>query len=174
PETSHRTVGLLAVAACILAVAASGARGQSAVAAPVKNPMTAAAIAVFIPGGGHMYAGEPIRGFALLAATASVATWAVTSSKTVHVDYACQVRDCTDKSQNPNYQTLEVGLGVAGALWLVSVLDAPRAANRANARNRLRQMASTGFPLVGLLSVAPVVVRVNGKVSPGLGISATF
>ncbi|MGH7616900.1 MAG: hypothetical protein ACREPM_06700 [Gemmatimonadaceae bacterium] len=166
------------VAAIAVSLGAMPALGQTVPTSPRKNPATATAIAFFIPGGGHMYAGEPVRGIALLAATTGIAAWAVTSSHTYHVDYTCKIRDCLDKSQDPNYQTLGVGLGVAGAVWLYSLIDASHAANRENARataqTAARTPSSSAISLVGRVSVAPTVLSARGGIAPGLRFSLSY
>lgn len=166
------------VAALALALGVMPAFGQTVPTSPRKNPATATAIAFFIPGGGHLYAGEPVRGFALLAATTGIAAWAVTSSHTYHVDYTCKVRNCLDTSQNPDYQRLGVGLGVAGAFWLYSLIDASHAVNRENARAsaraRARTPSSSGVSLVGPVSVAPMVLSTRGGIAPGLRFSLSY
>lgn len=158
-----------------LLLAAAPASGQAAQDSPGgKSGSTAMAIAFFVPGGGHLYAGEPIRGATMLVGSTGIAAAALIMSNTINVDWTCEVRDCLDESQNPNYAMLGVGLGVAGAIWLYSFLDAPRAAGRANARAAAR----TGFlEPIGMpewVAVEPVAVRAGGTVAPGLGIRLTF
>jgi hypothetical protein len=164
-----RCIGVVIVlSAILLSVDAPLARSQTPGAAALKSPSTARAIAFFIPGGGHVYAGEPIRGFALMAAFAGAATWGISTSHTVNVDYTCQVRNCTDKSQNPDYTRLGVGLGIAGAAWLVSFVDAGNAANRANDRDKRVAIA------LGRVSLEPVAIRRGSTVRTGLQLRFGF
>lgn len=164
-----RCIGVVIVlSAILLSVDAPLARSQTPQTAAVKSPSTARAIAFFVPGGGHIYAGEPIRGFVLMAASAGAAAWGISTSHTVNVDYTCQVRNCTDTSQNPDYTRLGVGLGIAGAVWLVSFVDAGNAAHRANARERRAAIA------LGRVSVEPVAMRSGAGVRTGLQLRLGF
>jgi hypothetical protein len=157
------------------ALAAAPAAGQATNDVPEgKSGTTAMAIAFFVPGGGHLYAGEPIRGATMLVASTGIAAAALIMSNTINVDYTCEVRDCLDESQNPNYAMLGVGLGVAGAVWLYSFLDAPRAAGRANQRAVARTGLLDAIGVPEWVGVEPVALRTGGTVAPGLGIRLDF
>lgn len=163
------------LSATLLLLAAAPASGQSMEdARGGKSGSTAMAIAFFVPGGGHLYAGEPIRGTTMLVASTGIAAAALVMSNTINVDYTCEVRNCLDESQNPDYAMLGVGLGVAGAIWLYSLLDAPRAAGRANHRAVARTGLLDPIGVPEWVAVVPVAVRTGGSVAPGLGIQLTF
>lgn len=163
------------LAATVLLLAAAPASGQIREGAPGgKSGSTAMAIAFFVPGGGHFYAGEPIRGATMLVAATGIATAALVMSNTLNPDWTCEVRDCLDVSQNPNYAMLGVGLGVAGAVWLYSFLDAPRAAGRANRRAvaRVGLLDVIGAP--DWVALEPIALGTGRTTAPGLGIRLTF
>lgn len=78
------------------------------------NPGTSQVLGILIPGGGHIYSGKTVTGLALLgiSAGAPVVGWTL--------------------SEWDNMTPYYVGLGVAGAAWLYSIIDSPKAARRAN------------------------------------------
>jgi hypothetical protein len=86
-----------------------------------KDPQLAQALAVPIPGGGHIYSGESVVGVALLLGTAAAATTGLLLSE-CHwgADYCEPV-------------VLGVGLGAASIFWLIGIVDAPASAARVNA-----------------------------------------
>jgi hypothetical protein len=155
-----------------LLLTATPAWGQSAPAG--KSPSKAMTIALFIPGGGHLYAGEPVRGATMLVLSTGAAAAALVMSNTINADFTCEIRDCLDESQDPNYALLGAGLGVAGAIWLYSFLDAPRAARRANQRAMVRTGLLEAIGAPRWVAVEPVAVRTGGTVAPGLGIQVRF
>ncbi|MEM1056180.1 MAG: hypothetical protein AAGI52_11685 [Bacteroidota bacterium] len=99
-----------------------------AVSAQDKSPGTARTISIFAPGGGHLYAGEPVKGVVLLAGTIGGLAVAANAAPKLNDDF--QSRDYYTRHGT----ALGVGLGIAGAAWLYGVLDSPHAARRANER----------------------------------------
>lgn len=171
---TQRVIPVYALSATLLLIAAAPASGQVTDAPAAKSGATAMAIAFFVPGGGHLYAGEPIRGVTMLAASTGAAAAALVLSNTINVDWTCDVRDCLDESQNANYAMLGAGLGVAGAVWLYSFLDAPRAAGRANRRALARTGLLDAIGVPQWVSVEPVALRTGETLAPGLGLRLAF
>lgn len=89
---------------------------------PPKDPDIALAIAVPFPGGGHIYSGEHAKGFGIYLTTLLAPSLGFLASQC-----AVDVDDC-----EPGF--LWGGLAVSALTWFVSILDAPVAAARANAR----------------------------------------
>jgi TM2 domain-containing membrane protein YozV len=106
---------------------ASGAAAQD------KSPGTATLLSAAVPGGGQLYAGETVKGAVLLGVAAVGAGVAVS---------AVDRQTCTGFGCASEFETfyevdgtrLAAGLGIAGAAWLIGVVDAPGAARRANRR----------------------------------------
>lgn len=126
-----RTLALATV--LLLALSPAFAHAQSDASRPVeampgyKSPGTATLIAVALPGGGHMYAGETATGLGtLFVSAASISVGALYSS-------------CYDSGsgQRCNYVPLYIGLGVHTGNWLLSLFDADDAARRHNRREGL-------------------------------------
>ena len=104
------------------------------------DPHTAQLLGSFIPGAGHMYAGEKLRGAgfagaALVGIVGGIITFNASGCRFLAVD----VGSCSSKvpSQNRVYGITQLATGVAA--WVFGAIDAPRAAQRANeqARNRV-------------------------------------
>lgn len=106
---------------------ASGAAAQPS----EKDPGSAQLYSVVVPGGGQIYSGETLKGGVIL-----VGVGVGLGAAAAAVPKLSQ--DSQARSHYERYGTqLGVGLGVAGALWLYGILDAPHAARRANERNSL-------------------------------------
>lgn len=119
-----------------------------------KDPGTATLITVFMPGGGHIYAGETATGLGVL----------FVSAASIGAGYAystCLGRASRQCSTAPLY----IGLGVHLANWIYSLIDAPRAAERHN--RRLRSGTSP-------LDVRPVAARQGGQFAGGIQLSLQF
>lgn len=93
-----------------------------------KNPGSAQLYSVVVPGGGQLYSGETVKGGVILVGTVGGLAAAATALPKLQADGRSRDYYTTHGT------TLGVGLGVAGALWLYGVLDAPHAARRANER----------------------------------------
>jgi hypothetical protein len=143
----------LLLAAGLLFVTATTAIAQPRRSAPppqeqaeYKNPGVATAIAVGVPGGGHIYAGETAKGlgtlFVSVAAVSVGALYSECYTPRGGGDTRC------------NYVPLYIGLGVHGGNWLLSLLDAGDAARRHNRRAGLRSAAQV-TPLVALNRTEP-------------------
>lgn len=145
----------------VLSVLAGTAAVPSPVTAQAKSPSTARAIAFFVPGGGHLYAGEPGRGFLLMAAAAGAATVGIATSN-YNWDYTCKNSNCMDPNGGPKYSRMYLGLGVAGAIWLYSLYDAAHAVERENRRMTQR------------VSLLPFARMGAGGVHPGLAVRVRF
>lgn len=167
-EATHRPAVLpilrRALFPALLVGLLTGPGASAQVGPPAKDPGTARLLSVFIPGAGHLYAGEPLRGVGMTAASAAALGWGLIGSNVFAWDGTCASGNCINPDEDPDYTQLYVGLGVAGAIWLVSVFDAPRAARRANER--------TG--LLAAVSLHPVGIPADAGPWPGLGITIAF
>lgn len=99
-----------------------------AASAQEKSPGTATAFSVVIPGGGQFYAGETGKGAAILLGTGTALATGVAVAK--REPYFGCPSPCWEFDTAP----LAIGAGVAGAIWLYGIVDAPSAARRANRR----------------------------------------
>ena len=149
----HRTV----VVALFMVGALDGLSAQER--PQQKDPTLATILSVLITGGGHMYAGEALKGFGLLfGGAAAVGTGYALRN---HTD--CSTESTYDPFGNPYTQTicrnkssdlpLKVGLATAAACWLYGVFDAGDAARRTNRKN--------GYAASD--RVAPYVARGSGR-----------
>ena len=137
-------VAMIAVGACgapLLAQDPSPA--ESRPAHLYRNPKTALALGMLVPGAGHVYAGEYSNGFAYAIGTAA----AVSGGVLVHRMNRCTTRlfdaEC-DPGDPWAYKVVGaslVGLGVV--CWVATAFRAPRAALRANERHRERGASAT-------------------------------
>jgi hypothetical protein len=165
PSNLVRAALFLAVLLSFLGVRPAQAQVTPSPLEP-KDPGKATLFSVFAPGSGHLYAGERGTGLFLLAGSgAALVGGLMLSDFERDYDYTCSSGNCIDPdAYNPNYTPLLVGAGVAGALWLYGVIDAPRAARRTNRDHGLRAS----------VDVAPVPVVRNGSVAPGFAMRVTF
>jgi hypothetical protein len=100
-----------------------------------KDPKKARAIAFFIPGGGHIYAGAPHIGVPLLAVSALVlgASYYEENHRVcseIGDDGVRHPVPCTDRGG----AAVRKGWIAFGVIWAISLWDAPRAADRFNDR----------------------------------------
>lgn len=108
-----------------------------------RNPHRARVLGSFIPGAGHIYAGEYLRGYL---------TWVVTIGGIGMGPVIFQMNRCTFALFNPSckpgpqwpYQ-LEGSILVVGGIWtwIASARDASHAAERANLRHSSRKPTLT-------------------------------
>jgi TM2 domain-containing membrane protein YozV len=136
----------------------------STAVAPYRNPHRALVLGSLIPGAGHIYAGEYLRGFLTYEATVG----AIGAGTLVFLVDKCtftflSTTTCKPGAQWP-HQVLGiavVGLGVWE--WISSARDAPRAAERANARHDARSSAVTPFvaPFSGPGNASQIGVSVH-------------
>ncbi len=131
------------------------AQDTARVAAPsVKSPTTARVIGI-IPGAGHAYAGEPLRGLAHFGATAGIFMLA-------GLMFAS---DCIG-GENCGESSEPALMMVAGfGYWGWTIYDAGRAAERTNARRRPLRVSLIATP------VRPTIASVNEARRLKLGLS---
>jgi hypothetical protein len=134
-------------------VAASAGAQDSARAVPApdslaswyRDPHTAQILGSFIPGAGHIYAGEKLRGVGLgAAALTGIASGIIFLNKNncSLVTFGVETCDAQVHSANQISGITQIAVGVAA--WVFAAIDAPRAAQRANERAR-RRVAITPF-----------------------------
>ena len=150
------------------ASASAGAQDSTRAVAPpdslaswYRDPQTAQALGSFIPGAGHIYAGESLRGLGLGgAAVISIASGIFFLNKRdCHfVNIGLQACDSEPSSVNTINGITQLAVGVAA--WVFGAIDAPRAAQRANERWRRR------------VAVAPLL-RDDLVRQPALGVAVT-
>jgi hypothetical protein len=123
----------------------------SRAAGPYRNPHRALVLGTLIPGGGHIYAGEYLQGFFTYEATIG----AIGGGTLVFLIDKCTFTFLSTTTCKPGpawpHQLLGrtmVGMGIWE--WISSARDAPRAAERANARHDKHSPAVT--PLVAPFS----------------------
>jgi hypothetical protein len=124
---------LIPTAALTFGAATLPAQNMTCGEAGDKNPKTARTIGI-IPGAGHIYTCEFLRGLGLYVVTTS--TIAV---GTVLADFDCVSTSC--KSYDP--LVIAAGLG----LWGWSIYDAGRAAERTNAKRRRGRLSPILTPV---------------------------
>ena len=97
-----------------------------------RDPQRAKMLGTLLPGAGHIYAGEYLRGYVI---------WVTTATSFIMSPYVYEAGLCSFRftTCDPGPQWLRLALGgviAAGGVWswVESVRDAPRAANRANAK----------------------------------------
>ena len=101
-----------------------------------RNPTTAAVLGVVVPGLGHVYSTEYLRGVGIFYGTGSL----IAVGTLVYVVDRCTFAFLNPEPCDPGPQWPHRTLGtilIAGGVgaWVVSAIDAPRAARRANARH---------------------------------------
>ncbi len=115
------------------------ARGQTL--KPYRDPHKARILGSLIPGAGHIYAGEYLRGYGYYLGTVG----AVGTGVMVFIIDRCTFSFLSTTSCDPGPQWPHQALGIAmvGAgiwNWVASARDAPRAAQRANTRHEARTL----------------------------------
>ena len=112
------------VLAIVFAASTAGAQRE-------KSPTLARVIGV-VPGLGHVYAGEPMRGLGWFGATLGVAAVGGSIS-----DAQCQKRDEPYTDEYCSSKTIDIITAVATAgVWVWSIVDAGWTAERTNLRRR--------------------------------------
>jgi len=108
-----------------------------AVTPPYRNPKKALILGSLIPGAGHIHSGEYWRGFLNYEATVG----SIGEGVLVFIWDRCMfsflsTTPCKSGAQWP-HQVLGAGLvGLGAWMWVSTARDAPRAAERANAKHR--------------------------------------
>ena len=124
---------------------------------------TATLLSVVVPGGGQIYAGAPVTGGLLLIGAG--AALAVGAAASVAASEREPFFGCPAPCWEFEPSQLRIGAGVAGALWLYGVVDAPAAATRNNRR----------CGLLATVEVAPATFRTpSGSTAAGLTLRASL
>jgi len=111
---------------------------------PYRDPHRARMLGTFIPGAGHVYAGEYWRGFADgVGAIAAIGLGAVVYNR--HQEPFCIISPCPRASQTPHRLAGAVAIGSGIWTWISGARDAPHAAERANAAHRAKSVKITPF-----------------------------
>ena len=113
---------------------------------PYRDPHKAQIFGSLFPGAGHIYAGEYLRGYGYYLGTVG----GVGSGVLVFMVDRCTFSFLSTTSCDPGPQWPHRALGIAlvGAgiwNWVSSARDAPRAAERANARHEARRLQVKPF-----------------------------
>ena len=110
-----------------------------------RDPHLALILGSLIPGAGHIYAGEYLRGAENYAGTLGVIGMGaiVFSLDNCGLDF---LSDCKPRSNVLNRIVGGVGIGAGILTWISSARDAARAAERTNERHR--RNASRPMPLI--------------------------
>lgn len=131
---------------------------QRVAPASYKDPGTATMIAIFVPGGGHIWAGDTKKGIMHLA----IGTGAVLGGTILSTSLAGGC-DSYSSCRNPWWPYL-LGLGVYSASWVMSLMDAGDSADRMN--------AARGYRTSSLPRLMPEVSPgIQGTLNAGLRIS---
>jgi hypothetical protein len=112
---------------------------------PYKSPHRALILGTIIPGAGHIYAGEYLKGFLTYEGTVSTIGMGVMT----YIIDDCTFAFTTSCKAGPQWPHQALGIAVVGIglrMWLSSARDASLAAERANERHR-RKWATFG-PIV--------------------------
>jgi hypothetical protein len=135
----------------------------STAVAPYRNPHRALVLGSLIPGAGHIYAGEYLKGFLTYEATVG----ALGAGTLVFLIDKCTFTFGTPTCKpGPQWPHQVLGIAVVGIgiwEWISSARDAPRAAERANARHDRRSSAVTPFvaPFSGPANASQVGLSVH-------------
>jgi hypothetical protein len=131
---------------------------------PYRNPHRALVLGSLIPGAGHIYAGEYLRGFLTYEATIG----AIGAGTLVFLVNKCTFTflSTTTCKAGPEWPHQALGIAVVGIgiwEWISSARDAPRAAERANARHDARSSSVTPFvaPFSGPANASQIGVSLH-------------
>jgi hypothetical protein len=129
-----------------------------------RNPNRARVFGILIPGAGHIYAGEYLRG--ILAYEGTVG--GIGSGVLIFMVNKCTFAFFSPTTCNPGREWPHQALGIAIVgmgiwEWVSSARDAPHAAERANARHNARSSAVTPFiaPFSGPANVSEIGVSLH-------------
>lgn len=106
-----------------------------AASAVYRDPQTARRLGALLPGAGHVYAGEYLRGYLAGAGTAGSLGMAVIVYNVGDCTFL-NAEPCEPRPQWQRVAAAAVAAGLAAWVWVTSARDAPRAAERANERRR--------------------------------------
>ena len=126
-----------------------------------RDPRTAQTLGSFIPGAGHIYAGEKLRGLGLgAAALGGIAVGIILLSQRDCPLLYFSGESCASRVSSTDRINAITQLAVGVAAWVFGAIDAPRAAQRENERVRRR------------VSVAPFL-RDDVVRQPAFGVALT-
>ena len=130
---------------------------------PYRNPRRALLLGSLIPGAGHIYSGEYVRGFLTYEATVG----AIGMGTIIIIVDKCTFTFLSGErcKSGPAWPHQLAGVAVVGAgvwMWVSSARDAPRAAERANDRHAMRSRKVT--PLIEPFSGADNASKVGVSV----------
>lgn len=159
---------VLLLAAPVCAQDAGGGAADPSTSSHVGNfrdPHRALMLGILIPGAGHIYAGEYLRGFLTYEATVG----GIGGGAIIFLLNKCTLTlglSSTTCRPGPEWPHQVLGIAVVGVgiwEWISSARDAPRAAERANARhpNRSATITSIIDPLSGPANTSLVGVSVH-------------
>ena len=114
-----------------------------------RNPRRALVLGTLIPGAGHIYAGEYLRGFLIYEGTVA----AIGMGVMVYILDNCTFAFTEPCESGPEWPHRALGIAAVGVgiwNWISSARDAPRAAERANERRRRRSLTVT--PIIDAFS----------------------
>lgn len=129
---------------------------------PYRQPTTALVLAV-LPGAGHMYAGEYLKGVWFYFGTVSGIGGGILvySMNRCSFDFS---GTCDPDPEWPHQLLGIAGIGMGVGIWVYNLVDAPRAARRASERHRRERV-----------SVVPVVrERVGPRTGMDLGLAVAW
>jgi hypothetical protein len=118
---------LAPVVALALAAATLSAQDVTCIEAGDKSPTTAR-VAGIVPGAGHIYSCEFLPGLGYFVGTTGI----------ILIGTAAAAVDCLSSLSDNCGRSADVAIVVAAGLWAWSIYDAGRAAQRTNAKRRLR------------------------------------
>ena len=122
---------------------------------PDRSPTTAAWLGAFIPGAGHFYAGENLRGAGLFFAAAGGIAEGMYLYNANPCTYS-PVIECDAGATRRAQRVYAIeAMAVGGVAWVISAIDAPRAVRRRLERQRLRTAQREWRPRVGLMAGQP-------------------
>ena len=151
---------MIGVAACIgLVVGIRTVQGQNEAPPPVpvpdRSPATAAWLGAFVPGAGHFYAGESLRGAGLFFITAGGIAEGLylynMSPCTYSPLFTC---DSAAARRAQHIYGIEA-VAVGSVAWVISAIDAPRAVRRRLEHQRLGTAQLEWRPRLGLTRAQP-------------------
>jgi hypothetical protein len=113
---------------------------------PYRNPKRALILGSLIPGAGHIYAGEYLRGIANYEGT--VSAFGLGAMTIIMAPCSFSLDKPTRCGTRPHLVPLLLGVGVVGIgiwEWISSARDAAHAAERANARHLRHRSTATSI-----------------------------
>ena len=161
-----RTRGLVAIAS-LISVRVLAQDTTQALGHPTlwRSPKTAAVLGVLLPGLGHVYSTEYLKGLGIYASTGSLIGYGTLLYEIDRCSFAFLNPEPCDPGPQWPHRTLGAVMIAGGiAAWVVSAIDAPRAARRENARHGLR--SAQWKPLVEPLH--------SSEPRVGIGLQATW